>query len=196
MSSNAKEWLSDVDAGGSEGTSLAARDGDATLAALVDAGVRHAPHAASTHALRHYWSLLHTSTREERAALHAGLRERVRNGATTHRAWQAAVLGETDGTLVMAAVDEYLGGTPVSVAKRTAAIMDVIDWIRRALPLRRSAVYAALVDQGDDAILGELRRLRGLLSRHEAEEVWVLSAECRRAAACEFLADWRAALAG
>jgi hypothetical protein len=191
MSSNAQDWLVDAETAGRplDGTSVRA-----TLEALVDAGARHAPRTALAHALRGYWSLLHHSTREERAAMQATLRERVRSGATTHQAWLPVALGETDGALAMSAVYEYLGSTPISLAKRTAAIADAIDWIRRALPMHRSAVFAALIAHADEATLVELRRVRGLLSRDEAAGVFALSAGCERDAPREFLARWHEAL--
>jgi hypothetical protein len=168
------------------------RECAATLEALAAAGQRHGDRVTAALALRHYWSLLHACTRDERAQVHAGLRDHVRSGATTHRAWLPVALGETDDALVISAVNEYLGAAPVSVDRRVAAVADVLDWIRRSLPLRRGAVYAALLAQADAKCFEALRRLRGLLSRDEAGVAWEASASCDDGGVRDFVEDWRA----
>jgi len=192
VTTKANSWVASVSTHASTATRPHPRESVATLEALAAAGQRHADRVTSARALRHYWSLLHACTRDEREHVHAGLRDRVRSGATTHRAWLPVALGETDDALVMAAVIEYLGAAPISVTRRVAAVADVLDWIRRSLPLRRGAVYAALLAHVDAACFDDLRRLRGSLSRDEARVAWESCASCDDVVVRESIEDWRA----
>jgi hypothetical protein len=167
---------------------------DDVLSILVRVGQRHAPREHVTPALLQYWRLLTQTDAAQRATLLAGLRGRVRAGATTHRAWLPVVLGETEPTLVTEAVAGYLGVPPVSVERREAALADVLDWLRRGLALNRVAVFAALLLCDDEAVLERLRAVRGSLTDAEAASVLVSTSHVTSDAVQSFCEDWRATL--
>ena len=161
------------------------------LEALLEAGRRASGNPSMTPALLQYWAFLVRAQAHQRARLLQGLRARVRSAETTRRAWLPVALAETDPTLVIDAVGEYLGVPAVSIERRAVAVGEVLDWIRRDLPLNRSAVFAALLGLGDETVLESLAGLRGRLSRVEAADVWILAAGAANEAVEEFLAGWR-----
>lgn len=164
------------------------------LAVLVRVGQRHAPRDLVTPALLQYWRLLTHTDAAERETLLARLRAQVRAGATTHRAWLPVVLGEFEPTLVAGAVAGYVGAPPVSVERRDAALADVLDWLRRGLPLHRAAVFAALLLCEDEAVLEGLRGVRGSLTDADAVSVLARTSHVTSDAVQAFCDDWRAIL--
>jgi hypothetical protein len=171
-----------------------ARDGAPLLAALIGCGRRDAPAGAAMTALVVYWRALATGGPAGRQWLMEGLRQGVRRGETTARAWLPVVLGETDPGLVAAGVTGYLGGTLASLEHRERALADVCDWIARGLPINRVAVFVAMLAQRDPALPQRLADLRGRLADEEARAVWA-AADCGEPATAEFLAEWQAVLA-
>jgi hypothetical protein len=164
----------------------------ALLRALILAGARGAEPAAVTAALMGYWQALRSAGVTQRKWVVAELRAAVRRGETTSRAWLPVALGEIDPGLVGEAVLGYLGGTPVSIARRELAAGDVLDWIRRGLALNRVAVFVALLQLGDVTFNERLAGLRGRLQEAEAAAVWCAFADCAGTPSGDFIAEWRA----
>ena len=164
----------------------------ALLRALILAGARGTAPAAVTAALMRYWQELRLASVTQRRWVVAELREVVRRGETTSRAWLPVALGETDSALVREAVLGYLGGTPVSIERRELAVGDALDWIRRGLALNRVAVFVALLQLGDVTINERLAGLRGRLNEAEAAAVWCAFADCDGTPSADFIAEWRA----
>jgi hypothetical protein len=164
----------------------------ALLRALILAGARGAAPAVLTAALMCYWQGLRLASVTQRRWVVAELREVVRRGETTARAWLPVALGETDSALVREAVLGYLGGTPVSIERRELAVGDALDWIRRGLALNRAAVFVALLQLGDVTINERLAGLRGRLNEAEAAAVWCAFADCDVTPSADFIAEWRA----
>jgi hypothetical protein len=162
------------------------------LRALILAGTRGAAPSATTAALMRYWQELRLASVTQRRWVVAALRAAVRRGETTSRAWLPVALGETDPALVREAVLGYLGGTPVSIERRERAAGDALDWIRRGLALNRVAVFVALLQRGDVAIIQRLAGLRGWLNEAETAAVWREFADCDGTPSGDFIAEWRA----
>jgi hypothetical protein len=152
---------------------------------------RGSPRQALANALVAYWLWLPRAALAQRAELVAQVRDAVRRGTTTARAWICIALGDPDFALVREATLGYLGTTPVSLDRREHAVADVLDWIVRELPLNRAAAFTALVDLDDPAVLERLVRYRGRLAAAEAQAVWSACAAATSPAIDEFLADWR-----
>ncbi len=169
-------------------------DPTARLLALIGAaGHRDAPVAAVSHALVAYWCALPRVDRQRRAVLVAQVRDSIKRGTTTARAWTCVALGDPDFRIVREATLAYLGTPPVSLERRERSVADVLDWIARELPLNRAAAFAALVDLNDVAVLEQAAGYRGRLSHIEAEAVWSACAGTASQAIQEFIADWRSA---
>jgi hypothetical protein len=163
------------------------------LALIGAAGQRDAPVAAVSHALVAYWCALPRVDRDRRALLVAQVRDSIKRGATTPRAWTCVALGDTDFRIVREATLAYLGTPPVSVERRERSVADVLDWIARELPLNRAAAFAALLDLNDAAVLEQAAGYRGRLSHTEAAAVWAACAGSAGQAVEEFIAEWRGA---
>lgn len=143
-------------------------------------------------ALVAWWRLLANSGPAARGDLLEQLRQRVRRGAATPRAFLPAALGDSDASLVIAATAGYLGAGPVSVEWRARAVDDALDWIRRGLALNAAGVFVALLRLQDEEIHVRLRGLRGRLDVAQRATVWSCCAADACEATQEFLADWRA----
>lgn len=157
------------------------------------AGQRGAHGLAVSHALLAYWHTLPRIDRGQRERLLAKVRDSVRRGSTTVRAWTCIALGDPDFQIVREATLGYLGTPPVSVERREQSVADVLDWIVRELPLNRAAAFAALVDLNDGAVLERLAGFRGRLTHAEAEAVWAACEQTPGQAIREFIAEWRSA---
>jgi hypothetical protein len=155
------------------------------------AGQRGAQPPAVSQALVAYWLALQQADREQRAALLPLVRDAIRRGATTPRAWLCIALGDPDFQLVRDATAGYLGAPAVSVERRGQCVIDVVDWIVRELPLNRAAAFAALVDLNDAVVLEQLTGLRGRLSVEETSTVWAIFEATASPAIGEFIAQWR-----
>lgn len=166
--------------------------GTALLSSLIAHGRRGSSAQPLSVALTTYWTSLSRDDAAHRAALLERLREAIRRGETTSRAWAAAVLGEHEPALVQQAVTGYLGATPVSLDWRGRAIDDLLDWVARELPLARATVFATLLGIADDGLLERLAPLRGRLSPAEAERVWTTVGDAPPQPVRQFLDDWRA----
>lgn len=163
-----------------------------TLFDLVSAaGQRGAPALAVSRALVAYWRALPSAGRAERAGLLPLLREAVRRGATTSRAWTCVALGDPDFAIVREATLGYLGAPAVSLERREQCVSDVLDWIVRGLALDRAAAFAALVDLNDAVVLERLAGYRGRLSLDEAAGVWRAHAGTTSPVVREFVEQWR-----
>ncbi|HEX9206908.1 MAG TPA: hypothetical protein VF851_01645 [Steroidobacteraceae bacterium] len=154
---------------------------------------RGAPRPALANALVAYWLWLPRAGLGQRRELVAQVRDAVRRGTTTARAWACVALGDPDFAIVREATLGYLGTTPVSLDRREQAVADVLDWIVRELPLNRAAAFTALVDLDDPAVLERLAGCRGRLSGAEAQAVWTACASTPGSAIDEFITDWRSA---
>jgi hypothetical protein len=144
-----------------------------------------------TNALQAWWRLLSLADATARAAVSDHVRRAVRNGDTSLRAWVPIALGEFDFALTESAVLGYLGTGPVSVERRAQAVADVLDWIRRDLPLNRAAAFAALLSLHDESVDAALAGLRGRLGTQESAAVWQRLAGDRREETRQFIAEWR-----
>jgi hypothetical protein len=143
-----------------------------------------------TAALLRYWHELPRHDVAARERLLASIRARVRSGELAERAFAVFVLGDGDASIVGAATAEYVGAHPVSVEWRQAAIADAIDWIRRALPLSRGAVFGALLALHDPAVNESLAGLRLVLGHGEIATACRFASARPAAATREFLAGW------
>lgn len=143
-----------------------------------------------TLALARYWHELPRLEVAQRERLLASIRARVRSGELAERAFAAFVLGDGDADIVAAATAEYVGTHPVSVEWRQAAIADAVEWIRRALPLSRGAVFGALLALHDPAVNESLAGLRLVLGHGEIATACRCAGARPSAATREFLADW------
>jgi hypothetical protein len=108
------------------------------LAELVSAcasleGDQHAPPLGR--ALVSYWSVLGSSAATTRLRFLHGIRESVRQGRWPARVFAVAALGDADGEIVFSATLDYVALGPVPLERRDAAVLDVLEWIRRRLPL-------------------------------------------------------------
>jgi len=157
------------------------------------AGQRGAHGLAVSHALVAYWHALPRFDRDQRAGLLAQVRDSVKRGTTTVRAWTCIALGDPDFRIVREATLGYLGTAPVSLERREQSVTDVLDWIVRELPLNRAAAFAALVDLNDGAVLEQLAGFRGRLNDAEAAAVWAACEDTTSLAIREFIAEWRSA---
>jgi hypothetical protein len=157
------------------------------------AGQRGVHGLAVSRALMAYWHALPRIDRQQRAALVAQVREAVRRGTTTARAWTCIALGDPDFEIVREATLGYLGTAPVSLERREQSVADVLDWIGRELPLNRAAAFTALVELNDAAVLEALAGVRGRLTDVEAAAVWAACAGTACLAVREFVAEWRSA---
>jgi hypothetical protein len=162
-----------------------------SLQALVTAGRRGAPAAATMQAARLCWRLLACTSVDQRRALHDALRRAIDCGQTTTRAWLPVALGETDPALIGAAVTGYLGTAPRSVEQREQALVDVVEWFRRGLALDGVAVFIALLAARDPEVNDRLALVRGRLSEVERARVLREFAGTTDAATRDFLDDWR-----
>lgn len=157
---------------------------------ILRAGQRGAHGAAVSRGLVAYWQALSRVEREQRAGLLSLVRDAVRRGGTSPRAWTCIALGDPDFDIVREATAGYLGAPAASVERRGQCVADVIDWITRALPLNRAAAFAALLDLNDALLLEQLAGFRGRLSRAEAAAVWAAFAGTPSPAIGEFIAQW------
>jgi hypothetical protein len=96
-----------------------------------------------------------------------------------------------DDEVVVTATHAYVEcAAPLTAAERAAAIDDVLEWIRRGLALNGGAIFSALLELDDPAIVERLAALRLGLRTQDLETV------CRRfkseptAAVEGFLEDW------
>jgi hypothetical protein len=162
----------------------------AVLSSLIAHGRRGSPAQPLSTTLASYWTHLRNDV-ADRAVLFDRLRDAIRRGETTPRAWAAAVLGECEPALVQQAVVGYLGVTPVSLEWRGRAIDDLVDWVARELPLARATVFASLLALADERLLERLAPLRGRLPLAEADRVWSAVGDATKPVR-QFLDDWRA----
>jgi hypothetical protein len=159
--------------------------------AISAAGQRGAHALAVSRALMAYWHALPRVDRGQRAGLLVQVREAVKRGTTTARAWTCVALGDPDFAIVREATLGYLGTPPVSLERREQSVAEVLDWIVRELPLNRAAAFTALVDLNDGAVLERLAGFRGRLTHAEAAAVWAGCAGADSTAIREFIAEWR-----
>jgi hypothetical protein len=163
---------------------------DTLLRCLLASGMPDAANATGR-AVVAYWNWLRTADVAARRALSDSLRRKVERGQTGLRAWVPVILGDHDFSIVHAAVLGYVGTRPVSVDRLERCTADALDWLRRGLALNRVAVFAALLDRADEALLGRLRGLRSALTTEEARAVWSACNDVRDCATREFIAEWR-----
>jgi hypothetical protein len=163
------------------------------LVQMVRCGRRDAPRTALGGALMAYWGCVRMLSLPERRDLCLALREAVRRGDTTVRAWLPVVLGEPCAVQVRDAACAYLNAAPASLEHRAAVIDEACDWIRRDLCLSPAGVFAALLASADQSLLERIAPLRWRLDGRQRAAVFELTAGICDAAAREFLDDWRAA---
>jgi hypothetical protein len=166
------------------------------LAQMVRCGRRDAPRTALMSALCSYWGCVREMTLPERRELCQALREAIRRGDTTMRAWLPVVLGEPCPELVRDAAFAYVAAAPASLEQKLAAIDDACDWIRRDLGLSTAGVFAALLASADPALLERIASLRWRLDARQRAVVFELTAGVSEPAVRELLDEWRAAAVG
>jgi hypothetical protein len=163
------------------------------LAELVSAcasleGDQHAPPLGR--ALVSYWSVLGSSAATTRLRFLHGIRESVRQGRWPARVFAVAALGDADGEIVFSATLDYVALGPVPLERRDAAVLDVLEWIRRRLPLNVPATFAALLSLGDAEVDERLLALRLGLPDEEFRCVAQILAVRGIRHAQGFLDDW------
>ena len=138
-----------------------------------------------------YWHRLPTEPCAVRRANLAVACRDVRSGALPKAALTVFALGDVDDEVVVTATHAYVEcAAPLTAAERAAAIDDVLEWIRRGLALNGGAIFSALLELDDPAIVERLAALRLGLRTQDLETV------CRRfkseptAAVEGFLEDW------
>jgi hypothetical protein len=161
------------------------------LAQMVRCGRRDAPRTALMGALYSYWGCVRELTLPERRELCQSLRESIRRGDTTVRAWLPVVLGEPCPVLVRDAALAYVAVAPASLGQKLAAIDDACDWIRRDLALSAAGIFAALLASVDPPLLGRISSLRWRLDARQRAAVIDLTAGISEPAVRELLDDWR-----
>jgi hypothetical protein len=166
------------------------------LVHMVRCGRRDAPRTALMGALCSYWSCVRGTTLPERRELCQALREAIRRGDTTVRAWLPVVLGEPCPVLVRDAALAYVTAAPTGLEQKLAAIDDACDWIRRDLGLSKAGIFAALLAAADRDLLERIASLRWRLDARQQEVVFELTAGVGEPAVRELLDGWRAAAAG
>jgi hypothetical protein len=163
------------------------------LAQMVRGGRRDAPRTALNGALVVYWGCVRSLALPQRHELCKALREAIRRGDTTVRAWLPIVLGEPCPALVRDAALAYVAAAPASLEQKLAAIDDACDWIRRDLGLSKAGIFAALLVAADPALLERIASLRWRLDARQRAVVFELTAGVSEPAVRELLDDWRAA---
>jgi hypothetical protein len=166
------------------------------LVQMVRCGRRDAARTALMGALRSYWGCVREMTLPERRELCQALREAIRRGDTTVRAWLPIVLGEPCPALVRDAAFAYVAAAPASLEHKLAAIDDACDWIRRDLSLSKAGIFAALLAAADPALLERVASLRWQLDARQRAVVLELTTGVSEPAVRELLDDWRAATVG
>jgi hypothetical protein len=166
------------------------------LVQLVRCGRRDAARTALMGALCSYWGCVREMTLPERRELCQALREAIRRGDTTVRAWLPIVLGEPCPTLVRDAAFAYVAAAPASLEHKLAAIDDACDWILRDLGLSKAGIFAALLVAADPALLERIASLRWRLDARQRAIVLELTTGVSEPAVRELLDDWRAATVG
>ncbi|HSQ68730.1 MAG TPA: hypothetical protein VLM41_01490 [Steroidobacteraceae bacterium] len=145
---------------------------------------------ALSRALLSYWSVLGGSTAEARQGFLNVIRESVRQGRWPAHAFAVAALGDPDEEVVLAATIDYVARGPVPLERRDAAVLDVLEWIRRRLALNVPAAFAALLSLGDADVEERLLPLRLGLPEDEFRRVVEILAARGVGHPQEFLADW------
>jgi hypothetical protein len=145
---------------------------------------------ALSRALLGYWSVLGGSAAATRLAFLNDLRESVRAGRWPARAFAVPALGDADEQIVFSATLDYVARGPVPLERRDAAVLDVLEWIRRRLPLQVPAAFAALLSLGDAGVEERLLPLRLGLPQDEFRRVVEILAARGIGHAQEFLEDW------
>ena len=141
--------------------------------------------------LMQYWHERPRRTPAARMASLATVRARVRAGELPRRALAPFALGDDSAAIVASAVDEYVGGGPVSLERRALLLDEAYAWIRRGLALNRAAVFVSLLALPDEALE---QRLRGLRLSLDIETVARVQRELRgepAGAAARFFIDWQ-----
>jgi hypothetical protein len=145
--------------------------------------------------LETYWRALPAITSEERLQLVQRLGDAARHAPQDRRCVAVPLLGDPDDAVVFAATLAYASRGPLPLERRRLVLEQVLDWIRRGLALRRSAVFAALLSLRDAQIDDLLRPLRLRLSIEEFHAVGTTLRTQSEGAGQEFLAEWAAMLA-
>jgi hypothetical protein len=166
------------------------------LAQMVRCGRRDAPRTALMGALCSYWGCVRELTLPERRELSQALREAIRRGDTTVRAWLPVVLGEPCPVLVRDAALACVAVAPAGLEQKQAAFDEACDWIRRDLGLSKAGIFAALLASADPALLERIAPLRWRLDARQRSVVFELTAGVSEHAVRELLDDWRAAAVG
>jgi ABC-type nitrate/sulfonate/bicarbonate transport system substrate-binding protein len=115
----------------------------------------------------------------------------VRCGELGESACVTFALADPSADIVAAATAEYIGEHPSSIERRAARVAAAIDWIRRALPVNRAAVFATLLALHDEAVDTALRSVRLLLDQRETIAVRLQLADDTAPAVARFLQDWQ-----
>ena len=145
--------------------------------------------------LETYWRALPAITSEERLQLVQRLGDATRHAQQDRHCVAVPLLGDPDDAVVFAATLAYASRGPLPIERRRLVLEQVLDWIRRGLAVRRSAVFAALLSLRDTQIEDFLRPLRLRLSVEEFHAVVATLRARSEGAGQEFLDEWAALLA-
>jgi len=150
-----------------------------------------------TSALIDYWHRLPAHSPAVRRQHLALACEDVREGRLAPDALLPFALGDVDDGIVRQATlawlefaaDPHAGGCP-----RAAA--DACEWVRRDLALNRGAVFAALLESGEAAVIERLGSLRLALPLEVVVSICRLLGDRPCAAGVRFLREWYELLEG
>jgi hypothetical protein len=145
---------------------------------------------ALSRALLGYWSVLGGSAAATRLGFLNAIRESVRRGRWPAQAFAVPALGDANEQIAFSATLDYVARGPVPLERRDAAVLDVLEWIRRRLPLQVPAAFAALLSLGDAGVEEQLLPLRLRLPEDEFRRVVEILAAHGIGHAQEFLEDW------
>ncbi len=150
-----------------------------------------------TSALIDYWHRLPARSPAIRLQQLALACEDVREGRLAADALLTFALGDVEDEIVREATLVYLeadAGQPTRRCPPAAA--DACEWIRRDLAFNRGAVFAALLESGDDAVLERLAALRLALPFQAVATVCRLIAGRPSRTSNRFLREWQELLEG
>jgi hypothetical protein len=150
-----------------------------------------------TSALIDYWHCLPARSPAVRRQHLALACEDVRSGRLAPEALLPFALGDVDDEIVRRATHAYLetAGGPVAGGCPPSAI-DACEWVRRDLALNRGAVFAALLESADDAVLARLAALRLALAPQAVDTICRMVADRPSRVVGRFLHEWHELLEG
>jgi hypothetical protein len=150
-----------------------------------------------TTALIDYWQRLPAQSAAARRQHLALACEDVSSGRLAPDALLTFALGDVDDEIVRQATHAYLEAAAGRASReRAPAVTDACEWVRRDLALNRGAVFAALLESGEAAVIERLGSLRLALPLEVVATVCRLLGERPSGTSVRFLREWHELLAG